>query len=116
MLRKIVANFLNQSHIRGVRFEDVLQLTVTLRMGTLLHLVDETRANRTSMWKECTVPGIVENTQAFIFGNKGRSAGQLEAAARAPGLFAGLLVDKRIALGWLALNGCSDRDWWEEID
>ena len=96
----MVADLFNQICVEGVRCEDVLQLAVTPRMGTLLPLVNESRAARTSVWKGCAVPGIVENEQAFIFGIKGRhSAGQLEAAARAPGLFTGLLVDRRIALG-----------------
>ena len=84
------------------------------RMGALLPLANETRADRTSAWKKCDVHGVVENQQAFIFGIKGwRSAVQLELS---PGLFTGFLVDRRISFGWLALDNCVGRGWWLEND
>ena len=63
------------------------------------------------------VPRIVENKQAFFCGIKGwRSAGQLEATARALWFFTGFLVGRRIALGCLALDDCNGRSWWLEND
>ena len=80
-------------------------------METLLPLANETRTDSTSVWKRCAVPGIVEKELAFFFRIKvQRNAGQLEALARMSALFTGLLVDRRITLGWMALDDYGGRN------
>ena len=107
------ANFLNQSYSGYVRSEDMPLCAIFPSMGTLMALTNEIRVDRTIKWQGCAVPGIVENEQTFIFGTKGqRSADKFEATTRAPGLFTGLVISKRIGLGWLALDNCGGRSWW----
>ena len=79
-------------------------------MGALLALANETRTHRTSVRKRGGVPRIVENEQAFFFGIKGwRSAGQLEAVARALLFFTGFLVGRQITLESLVLVNFNGR-------
>ena len=76
-------------------------------------LANETRANRTPAWKGHAIPRILENEQAFFLGIEiWRSAGQLEAVARALWFFTGLLIGRLVTLGCPALDDWSDRSWW----
>ena len=94
-VEKMVANLLNQSYTGCVRSEDMPQRAISPSMGALLVLTNDIRVHRTSAWKRCGVPVIVENEQACFFGIKGwRSAGQLEAAARVIWFFTGFLVGR----------------------
>ena len=68
--------------------------------------------------EKCSVTGVLKHEQALVFGIKGqRSTVYLDATARPPALLTGLLVDRRVVLGWVALDSHNgSRSWLMKDD